>query len=388
MATTPDLRRSVTFVGHDASRTGAPRLLASGLRWAAQHRADEARLRLLLLHGGEGIGEVPSTVPTRVIGGATMGAVTAAAAAVRSVGVPFPQDAAAQRWAVRRSELGDVVVANTLVALPVAAGLARRRRHTRLVCHVHELDGVAQRVLGDPQRQARLLDAVSCFIAAGPAVGTMLTRRWGIADRRVRVVDPWVDDAPAPDRDEAAAPGAAPVVLAIGSMHHRKGPDRFVDLMSLLSRHALAPQGVWVGASGPGPVLDETRADIARMGTPRVQLVEEVEDIGPLLRSADLVVSTSLEDPYPLALLEAAAAGTPVAGFAAGGLGAMLDAVGQSDALVPVDDVVGLADVVAGLLEHPDELRRRGRDLAEWVRRTHSSEHLAPRWWAAVTGDG
>ncbi len=397
MATPPDRRRSITFVGHDASRTGAPRLLASGLRWAARHRADEAELRLLLLSGGPVLAEVHPTVPTRVVGGRPLRAAMAGAAAIRSLGVPMPDEAAMQRWGVRPDELGDVVVANTLVTLPLAAGLARRRRGGRLVCHVHELDGVADRVLDEVGRRARLRDAVHTFIAAGPAVGEMLVRRWAVPEHRVVVVDPWIDDADLSSESRGsstpgrtAPPGAAdvaPLVLAVGSMRRRKGPDRFVDLMSLLSQHPRRPQGVWVGVAGPSPVLDETRADVGRTrGDTNVRLVEELDEIGPLLRSADLVVSTALEDPYPLALLEAAAAGTPVAGFAAGGLGTMLGAVGQADAVVPIDDVLGLAEVVAGLLDRPDELRRRGRDLAAWVRSTHTSTRLAPAWWAAVTG--
>ncbi len=340
-------------------------------------------LRLLLLRGGPGMADVPRSVPSRVIDRRWLALATAAGSAVQSVGLPAPDDVALQRRTVRRSEVGEIVVANTLVTLPLAAELARRRPDSRLVCHVHELDGVARRVMGDPASCAPLLHSVRTYIAAGPAVTRMLVERWGVPAERVVEVDPWVDFRSAPPR--AARRSGPPVVLAVGSMRRRKGPDRFIDLMSVLSQHRSRPRGCWVGVVGPGAVLDETRADVGRAGVV-IDLVDQVDDIAPLLSRADLVVSTALEDPYPLVALEAAAAGIPVAGFDAGGLGSMLAAAGQSDAVVDVDDLLGLADVVALLLDRPEERRRRGRVLVEWVRRTHSTEQLAPLWWNAVHG--
>jgi glycosyltransferase involved in cell wall biosynthesis len=374
-------------VGHDASRTGAPVLLASGLRWAAANVAADAQMRLVLLEGGPLLEEYRRSVPTRALNHPMVHAAMGAGAALRSVGLWAPRDDALESWSFGPSRVGDVVVANTLVALPLATRLARRGgASVRLVCHVHELDGVASRVLADREQRDRLVGRVDAFIAAGPAVGQMLVERWGISVDRVNVVDPWVDGAARSAVPPRRRERQRPIVLSIGAMHRRKGPDRFVDLISLLVDHPLRPRGVWAGSTDPSsPVAQETRSDIERCVAPDVvEVVAHTEDLGPLLRSADLVVSTALEDPFPLALLEAAAAGVPVAGFAAGGLGTMLAAVGQADAAVPVDDVIGLARVVTRLLDDPAERRRRGRALAEWVDTTHLTPHLAPSWWEVI----
>jgi glycosyltransferase involved in cell wall biosynthesis len=214
----------------------------------------------------------------------------------------------------------------------------------------------------------------------------MLVERWGVPVDRVTVVDPWIDEACRLDRPHRDLDLQPPTVLSVGAMQRRKGPDRFVDLMSVLADHPLRPRGIWVGGTDPSsPVAQETTSDILRAVDPgAVEVIPHTDDLGPLYRSADLVVSTALEDPFPLALLEAAAAGLPVAGFAAGGLGSLLAAVGQADAAVPVDDVIGLSRVVARLLDDPAERRRRGRALSEWVAATHLTPHLAPSWWGVI----
>lgn len=379
--TSTEPTRSVTFVGHDASRTGAPILLASALRWATDHVTDQARLRLVLLGGGPLLDEYRRILPTRVTGGGPREPAARLVAAARSVGLPCPS--VRRRARPRSGTAGaDVVVANTLASLPAASRLARRHPGTALVCHVHELDGVADRVLPAGRRRSTL-DQVDRFVAAGDPVAEMLVRRWGVPSGDVFVVDEWTE----PRRRSRQVTTWSPTVVAVGAMRHRKGPDRFVDMMSLLADHPAGPAGIWIGGSDTSVEAAEMRDDVARSVDPAgIAVLADRADPWPVIESAAVVVSTAIEDPYPLAVLEAAAAGVPVAGFASGGIVEVLDAVGQSDALVPVDDVIGLAGVVGRLLDDPAERRRRGDRLAAWVRSTHSTEQMAPRWWDAVVG--
>lgn len=376
---------SVIFVGHDASRTGAPILLASALRWATQQQAGPTDLRLLLLDGGPLIDDYRRSVPTRVLGRGASAPVARLGAAARSVGLPVQAGEGSHRWGLRPAGV-DVVVANTLVSLPFSARVARRG--TRLVCHVHELDGVADRVLPDGPRRTALVGRVDRFIAAGAPVAEMLVDRWGLASWKVVVVDEWIDvDERIESREHRRSVGPRPRVLAVGALRHRKGSARFVDLMSMLATHPSRPVGTWMGGAESSVEADELRSDIARSVHPdSLELVADRPDPGEVLASADVFVSTAIEDPYPLTVLEAAAAGVPVVGFDSGGIREVLHAVDQADALVPVDDVIGLARVVGRLLDDPEERARRGRRLSDWVRRTHSTAQLAPRWWEAVTG--
>ena len=110
-------------------------------------------------------------------------------------------------------------------------------------------------------------------------------------------------------------------MLAVGAMNRRKGPERFVDLMALLARRADAPVGVWLGGDAGSVVWSEIADDVRRSGVHEsIRLIPAVVDPLSYLAAADVVVSTAIEDPYPLAVLEAAALGVPVVGFDSGGL--------------------------------------------------------------------
>lgn len=395
-----DRGRSVTFVGHDASRTGAPQLLASALRWITTHVDDPGDLSLVLLDGGPMVDEFAALVPTRVVGPGVRRR-RRIADGIASVGGPerLARLVAAPSRLDRPGRIGaDVVAACTLVSLPFAARLAARRRGrpaARLVSYVCELDGVGERVLPDPVVRDRLVSSVDGFIATGAPVADMLVERWGAPKHKVTTVDPWIDlpspgtgdVGPSSGADPGPEPDRRPVVVAVGSRTHRKGPDRFVDLMSVLSSHPTRPVGMWVGGSSDSVVGREMLEDVARSVDPGcVRLVAEVADTAPLVASATVAVSTAIEDPFPLVVLEAAAAGVPVVGFDSGGIHDALDTVGQADGLVPVDDVLGLAAVIGRLLGDPAECRRRGAALSAWVRGSHLTEHLVPAWWDAVMG--
>jgi glycosyltransferase involved in cell wall biosynthesis len=382
--------RSVVVVGHDASHTGAPIALRSTLRWVLEHTDD--RPTLVLVDGGPLVTDYRSTVDTIVLATRRSAAVGRAVAGLRSVrpGARSPGPVVG----LRRVPPADVVLANTLASLPVAARLVRRPSlsRTRLVCHVHELDGVAARVLPDDAGdRVALVERVDRWIAAGPAVAEMLVQRWGVNRDAVCTVDGFIEaptvtpTASAAARARLGVPERSTLVVSSGSLIRRKGPERFVDLMAVLAEHPSRPVGRWLGGAASGAVHQELLADIGRLARPdRVRWVGSVDDHAACLAAADVVVSTAIEDPYPLVALEAGALGVPVVGHDAGGLAELLGAAGQSDAVVPVGDLVALAASVAELLEDEEQRSRRGRALAEQVLSRHLVQHRVPSLWSAV----
>jgi len=350
-------------------------------------------VRLVLLEGGPLRNVYEELVSTEVLGGPVRSVARTASSGLRSLGVLTAAGDPFLGLRRRRIRAGHVVLANTFASLASAAALAGGHgARARLVCHVHELDGVADRLLpSDGSARSSLLGRVDTFIATGEVVRDMLVGRMGVEASRVTEIDGWVDQpatvSTSVGRRALGVDADRPLVLGVGAMHRRKGPERFVDLMTLLADHPARPEGRWMGGVPGSPVWTEVAGDVLRSpAAPQLDLVPSVEEPLDCLAVADVVVSTSIEDPFPLSVLEAAALGVPVVGYDSGGLGRILEAAGQSAGAVPVGDLLGLARVVRELLDDGHERRRRGRALQDWVLAGHTAAHLAPHWWRAVTG--
>lgn len=352
-----------------------------------------ADIRLVLLEGGPLRKVYEGLVATKVLDGRARSMARAASSGLRSLGVSAATSDPLLGLRRRSGGPGHVVLANTLASLAAAEVLSRGSGdRSRLVCHVHELDGVAARILPpETTASSRLLRRVDAFVATGEPVRAMLVDRWDIDPNRVVVVDGWVDEPavtdPVAGRRMLGVESDRPVVLGIGAMHRRKGPERFADLMALVADHPEHPVGRWLGGAPGSAVWNEVVADLGRSGAaPMTDIVASVAEPLRCVAAADLVVSTAIEDPYPLSVLEAAVLGVPVVGYDSGGLGVILGAVGQADAAVPLGDLLGLARVVRALLDDSEERRRRGRAFQEWVFDGHLTRHRAPQWWQVVSG--
>jgi glycosyltransferase involved in cell wall biosynthesis len=221
----------------------------------------------------------------------------------------------------------------------------------------------------------------------------MLVDRLGISASRVTVIEEFIE-APCPSsraiavaRQRMVGEVNRPVILNVGAMSHRKGPERFVDLMSTLVAHPSLPIGVWLGGERGSSVWLEMEHSIAASALQDcVVLLASTEDSASYIAAADLVVSTAIEDPFPLSVLEAGAASKAVVSFESGGVIDMLRAVGHAELLLPIGDTLGMSAAVATLLDNPTNRKLIGTQLAEWVTATHLVEHIAPALWQVVKG--
>ncbi len=112
---------------------------------------------------------------------------------------------------------------------------------------------------------------------------------------------------------------------------------------------------------GDGPQAQELRELTHELGiSSDVHFLGFRRDIGAILPACDLVTLASRSEGFPLAILEAMAAGLPVV---ATDVGAVSEAViaGQTGLLVPPGDVEALAEALASVLGAPDRAREMGR---------------------------
>lgn len=291
---------------------------------------------------------------------------------------------------LRRRPPADLVYLNgapSLVALPHL-----RRGSTPVLAHIHELEYALERSL--PRGSESLLRRPDRYIAVAQVVADNLVEHHGIEPGRIAVQHGFVDDrrvaavdAPADLRQRLGIPDQAPVVGAVGDLIWRKGPDLFLQVAAAMGGSGEdAPHFVWVGGSGRSGMYREAHHDLSALGLDgRVHLVGEQERPGDWYALFDLLALTSREDPFPLAMVEAAQAGTPVVSFAQGGAPEfLLTAGGDVGVIVPMLDVASMASTIDGLLTDTARRATLGELAAERVRGGYVTSVVAPRLLAEI----
>jgi glycosyltransferase involved in cell wall biosynthesis len=192
-------------------------------------------------------------------------------------------------------------------------------------------------------------------------------RHRGMAGRRVSVIPNGVPIGPelngqdasrrAALRGSLALQDADPVLINVGRLDRRKGVRMLVPtLREVLRRH---PSAVLLQA-GDGPLRDEIAHGARNAGLDRhLRLLGPREDVAELLAISDLLVFPSLGEGMPLVVLEAMAAGVPVAAFALPGLSDIINE--QTGRLVQERSSSAFGGAVLELLGDREALRQRGR---------------------------
>jgi glycosyltransferase involved in cell wall biosynthesis len=306
------MTRRLLVISHEASRTGAPRVLLELLRHLKAVTDVELAVQL-------------------------------------SVGGPLADDLLALDDAIDPRAVGAVLVNSSLAASAVRA----LPSDLPAALYVHE-DGTAVAQL--PQADRDAIERYDHVLCVSDEIKEELVAS-GVERERVSVLPPLVVAPPVPSDDEVsaarAAMGAAPgqrIVLGCGEAGWRKGADLYLAMASALSGDE-SLCFAWLGRrSRPfGRLLDEDARTLG-MGD-RVRWLGEAAVVGPHLRAADVLVMTSRYDPQPLVALEAASLGTPTVGFAVGGITELAEDGGAL--VVPFPDVHGLATLVKRVVDDP-----------------------------------
>jgi glycosyltransferase involved in cell wall biosynthesis len=308
-------RPHVLFVGHEASRTGAPIGFLRLIRWLID--SGGYRASVWLRRGGPLLEEHQAACESVVVGSDLSG--------LMEMGTKF------HLAYVNTATLGMQAEALKAVGLPV-------------ICHVHEMD--FELALTSKANRERLRRSVERFIACSEATREALIRSLGLPGNAVTVVQECVDI----DRvlRSATEPVPFPVkafgqklVAGMGVVSWRKGVDLFVRVCADLVAHDPAWRGIWIGDLESGPDGDRVRHELRVLGmTERIRFTGSLPEPHAVLAQADVFCLTSREDPYPLAMVEAAALGRPIVGFAGtGGVEEFCRAAGGT--------IVGYADTAA-----------------------------------------
>lgn len=168
------------------------------------------------------------------------------------------------------------------------------------------------------------------------------------------------------------APGEV-LLLAAGRFTAQKN---FGDLVEAARRLAAAGVAFRLVIAGDGEERPALQARAAAAGlADRVLLPGNLADLDRVMGAADVFVMSSLWEGLPLVLLEAMAAGLPVAAYAIDGVREVVSD-GASGLTVPAGDAAALADALAALATDPELRQRLGAGAGAVVRERYSFDAL------------
>jgi glycosyltransferase involved in cell wall biosynthesis len=243
-----------------------------------------------------------------------------------------------------------VVHANTLRTLPEAR--IARRLGLPVVIHVHELPEPGTKRALALRAAARTADVL---VAVSEAVASVVRRHAG--DTPVLVAYNGIPETPAPasERESDSA-----VVGTIGTVCRTKGTDVFLEAAAIVHRRRPELRFEHIGQTGLDEDAEFQRRMASLLGSEDVRAATEMLGRRPAadgLECWELFVLASRQDAFPLASLEAMAAGVPVIASDVGGISEQIEHM-TSGVLVEPEDPRALAEWI--LLLHDDPERRAG----------------------------
>lgn len=380
--------RTILFVSHDASRTGAPFMLLHLLRWLKEHT--DLSFQILLIRGGALEPDFAAIAPTLVLSREISYGSGAVERLANIVGLQnFVRNHALTRIKkLYEKENVGLVYSNTATNGGTLAWL--RALGTPVISHIHELEFWLRHKM-DRVSLEQLFENTDYYVVGAEAVRRNLVQNHGVDPRLVETVYEFIPTAQHKKivqsgvqqriREQLGIPADAPIIGAAGTTDWRKGVDLFIQLARTVYKQApdLGVHFVWVGGETKGQQLEELRHDLSNLGLRNVvHFVGAKTNYLEYIASFDVFSLVSREDCFPLVVLEAALFNKPILCFEKGGGAGELV---QSDAgfVVPYLDTEVMAERAITLFRNPHLRRTLGERAAEKTKQRHDVAVIAPQ---------
>lgn len=278
---------------------------------------------------------------------------------------------------LRRRRVDVVLVTPHHAALYIAPLAARLAGVGGTVLGLHQIGGKRIGIPSLPPGGVELMWLIDALVLLTPAQYDYLVREEGLGRfpwRRVRraTIPNGIGIGPAPGAPERTRArellGLAPDDLAVGvvaALRPEKAHDLFLRACARLVRRHGRLRPVLVGSGALEPRL---RALAGSLGIgERVVFTGFRDDVADLLPGLEIKCLTSVQETYPVSVLEAMAAARPVVMTGPEGVPEIVRD-GETGYVIPVGDEDALVDRLGRLLDDPDLRRRmgmRGRERAE-----------------------
>ena len=302
--------KKILFIGHEASRTGAPRSL---LNIAKLCVANGCSIEFILGRTGNMLPEYQALAPTHIWYSSKRYATAGFLPRL------FGKITGNRSKLLKKNTQSppDLIVNNTIATGSIVEQFASLG--IPVVSRIPELETVIQ-MFGE--EAVKVFTQSDLFVAASQSVKENVVQNHGVAEASVRVIYGFAErvdvasytSSAAVVRRELGIPSDAFVVGNCASLIYRKGFDYFIEAAARL--HDRQVYFVWVGAKVSSDTRMEVLHEIKKRGLhDTVKLVGEQDDVYPYLTACDVFFLSSREDAFPVAMLEAAQCGLPVIGF-------------------------------------------------------------------------
>jgi glycosyltransferase involved in cell wall biosynthesis len=230
----------------------------------------------------------------------------------------------------------------------------------RLARHIHIEDG-----FGPEERETqirrrvltrRLVLARSTLILPSHSLERIATEIWRLDPRRIHYVPNGVDLSRFGARENRAIrAGDELIVGTVAALRAEKNLARLLRAFRLVA--ATIPAHLVIVGDGPQRAAVETQAQDMGLGS-RVRFVGHVDEPAPFYADFDVFALSSDTEQMPLTVIEAMAAGVPIAATNVGDIRTMV--AKENEPYITELDDASLADSVTALLRHPTLRERLG----------------------------
>lgn len=227
------------------------------------------------------------------------------------------------------------------------------------------------------------------IICVSDALKAFVVSQLPFARGRVQVISNGIDiesfaqSSSADYRSLLGIASDALVLSAVGNLKPAKGYPTMLDAIGILTRKGMSVHLIVAGRAME-PLLSELVDQARSLGIEsRIHFLGHVSDVRSVLRSSDLLLSTSVTEGFSLAIVEAHATGLPVVATRSGGPeSVVID--GQNGFLVDVGDARAVADRVEVLCRDPALRRSFGAVGQMHARRNYSVQSMIERYSSVI----
>lgn len=168
-------------------------------------------------------------------------------------------------------------------------------------------------------------------------------------------------------------PSAKRILITVASLHVYKG---HTFLLKALQQVLKEVPETYLWLVGDGPLMDPLKEEVEQLGlSPYVSFLGFRKDVPELLSYATLFVLPSLREGFPLAIVEASAAGLPVIATDVGGNpeGVINNETGL---LVSPGDGEALAEAIIHSLANPEKIKSMGAKAGQLFMETFDTKQM------------